>query len=272
MKKIALIAVLVVISIGFIYSCSNDSILSADENLMSKTNTDGSKNSFIVSPVTTFSLHQFRGNNLEKFLSSETFIRHADFISDRGEMDLNTVQYQTVSIDGNSYDFYIVSILKNNSLAGKLEILDLKDTEFLPNGDKYALNYADLSDYNMEDLTGSIELYDLNYDNFLHTNMKTQKGCYTEVEGNGLSQELKNKYSYLANPNKINNLASRHLCDSNGNGNISFGECYGCITRAIKANSTSTAICDVYGAMGMPWWGSCGASTAVACAVISSIT
>ncbi|WP_128414578.1 hypothetical protein [Chryseobacterium sp. Leaf201] len=271
MKKIALTAILVLISIGFIYSCSNDNALS-NENLMSKTNTDIGKDPVVLSRVTTFSLHQSRGNNLEKFLSSDTFVRHADFISDRREMDLNTVQYQTVTVDGNSYDFYIVSILKNNSLAGKLEILNWKDTKFLPNGDKYALNYADLSDYDLKDFTGSIELYDLNYDNFLHTRMKTQNGYYTEAEGNGLSQELKDKYAYLTNPNKINNLASRHLCDSNGNGNISFGECYGCITRAIKANSTSTGICNVYGAMGMPWWGSCGASTAVACAVISSIT
>lgn len=270
MKKIALLTALLLFFVGVIYSCRNDDSQPTPDSALKK-DVDVTKSSN-QSLLTTIPLRSLRGSSFERFLNSDTFTRHKDFISKRGEMNLDEIQYQEITIEGISYNFYVVSIIKNNSLVGKLEVLDLKDTKFLPNSDTYALNYADLSDYDMKSLTGSINLYDLNYDNFLHTRMKTEKGIYTLAEGNGLSQELLDKYSYLVNPKKSNNLARRHLCDSNGNGNISFGECYGCITRAIHQNATSWAICHEYQAMGMPWWGSCGASTAISCAIISSIS
>jgi hypothetical protein len=43
----------------------------------------------------------------------------------------------------------------------------------------------------MDRQTGSIKLYDLNYENFMHTKMDIDKGYYTNVEGDGLSDELR---------------------------------------------------------------------------------
>lgn len=213
-----------------------------------------------------------RGNNFGNFLNSETFSRHESYFNQLGDMNLDEIQYQQIIIDNISYDLFIVPILKNGFLMGKLEVLDLKDTPFLPNNDKYALNYADLSKYDLTSDTGKIDLYDLNFDNYLHTKIEVLNGFYVSYNGAGLSQGLKEKYASIANPNKTENLRVRNVsCDGNGNGDVTFSECYKCFSVAIQMNSTSTAICEAYHAAGLPWWGSCMSSTAAACVIISSI-
>ncbi|WP_185286790.1 hypothetical protein [Chryseobacterium indologenes] len=273
MKKLSLFTFFAFLFAAIIYSCNSDSFNSISGDDTAKISNENSKTLARTSEETDgFSYINSKDPAFDNFLSSQTYQNHKDYINGLGQMDLNSILYKQYEVDGKVYDFFVVSLSRNGKLEGKLEILDLKETPFLPNKDKYALNYADLSSYDMDRQTGSIKLYDLNYENFMHTKMDIDKGYYTNVEGDGLSDELREKYAYLANPAKSANLTSRHLCDSNGNGNISFGECYSCIVRAIKQNSTSTAICHSYEAMGLPWWGSCGASVTVSCAIISSIS
>lgn len=108
---------------------------------------------------------------IKAFLSSETYLRHKDYIDAKGQMNIDAVQYKEVNVNEEIYDLFIIPILNDNVIVGKLEVLDLKGTNYLPNNDKFALNYADLSDYDLNTDTGSIKLYDLNFDNFLHSHI-----------------------------------------------------------------------------------------------------
>ncbi len=272
MKKLSLFTLLAVLFFAIMYSCNSDVFNSINEDESGEISHKTSQSLARTSEETNYSYITSKDPAFTDFLDSKTYEHHKDYINSLGDMDLNTILYKKFEIDGENYDFFVVTFLKDGKLQGKLEILNLKGTSFLPNNDTYALNYADLSSYDMDQKTGTIKLYDLNYENFMHTKMDIDKGYYINVEGDGLSDQLREKYAYLANPAKSANLTSRHLCDSNGNGNISFGECYSCIVRAIKQNSTSTAICHSYEAMGLPWWGSCGASVVVSCTIISSIS
>lgn len=83
----------------------------------------------------------------------------------------------------------------------------------------------------------------------------------------GLSQELKDKYSSVANRTAPKNVS----CDPDHNGDVTWSECYRCISVAVQLNPTSTAICEAYHASGLPWWGSCEMSGAAACVVISAL-
>lgn len=207
-------------------------------------------------------------SDVNTFLSSDTYQRHKNFIDQHGKLDVNNTLHQKVNVNEQDYDLYIIPVInQNNAIVGKLEVIDLKGTNFLPNKDKFALNYADLSRYDLRTHTGSIILTDLNYDNFVHSQITIDRGTYTKYESKGLSEELKTKYDSVANRRAPKNVS----CDGNGNGNVSYSECYRCISVAIEMSSTSSAICGIYESSGLPWWGGCNISTAAACVIISSI-
>lgn len=69
-------------------------------------------------------------------------------------------------------------------------------------------------------------MYDVNYDYYRHAHAYTENDRVITWEANGLSAELLAQYADIQNPVKQENLQKRHLCDADGNGNISFGECF----------------------------------------------
>ena len=56
------------------------------------------------------------------------------------------------------------------------------------------------------------------------------------------------------------------ICDGNGDQNISFSECYKCVSDAIAADGFSTFICDIP----ILGWASCFVSKSATCIVLSS--
>lgn len=199
---------------------------------------------------------------ITSFKKSNAYKRHSGFINLNGIANFEKSTKSIINYKGFNIEYIQVPIFKNGNQIAKLEIVKMPNSKYLPNNDEYALNYIDTSELNVSTQQGIVKMYDLNYDNFQHTEIKVNKNKI-DVNSIGISKELSEKYAKFRNPNKSKNLTSRHLCDGNGNGDISFGECYKCFQDAIDANGTSQAICD--------WTGpACKLSTTAACIYISA--
>lgn len=196
------------------------------------------------------------------FKQSNAYKRHKIFINLNGVANFEKSTFSLIDYENVKIEYLQVPIVKNGVQIAKLEIVKMPNSKYLPNNDEYALNYIDTSKLNVNTQSGIVKMYDLNYDNSLHTTINLNRGNL-DVISVGISKEVSEKYAKFRKPNKSKSIAARHLCDGNGNGDISFGECYKCFQDAIDANGTSQAICD--------WTGpACKLSTTAACIYISA--
>ncbi|MEC5395139.1 hypothetical protein [Bergeyella sp. RCAD1439] len=238
MKKIITFSVaMIVLAIGIFAACRNEN------QDISKVNTD-----------------------VQKLVNSKTFAGHSDFIKNFGEIDATKIVTNKIKVENQEFNVFLIPVTKNDKVVARIEVIDLKDTKFLPNNDKYAMNLADLSNFNEKTLTGSVKMYDLNYDNYLHTEINIEQNKIKDFNSRGISNQITEKYKSSRNPNKSRNLTSRHLCDGNGNGDVSFGECYKCLKDAIADDGFSSWVCDIPAAGWLACWG----TTTAACVIISA--
>lgn len=238
----------------FIYSCSKNNDIDLVSQNLEKTN-----------PV------------LEKFLNSATYERAKKTISAYGEIDKKAITIDSTIIDNKIvFHYFTVIIKKNNKINATLDVVNLNDTKNLPYGDTYALNLNDMSDFDTETKSGKIKLFDLNYDNFLHSVFTINNNSIKERIYNRPSVEYLSKFkSIQIDKNKVAQQASRISngaraipCDSNGNGNLGFFECYSCFKSASEIPGTfGSWWCDVP----VAGWASCWSSMSAACAILSSI-
>jgi len=144
--------------------------------------------------------------------------------------------------------------VKNGVQVAIIEAVDLETLGYLPQGDTYALNLIDCVDFDFNSKTGNVRMIDLNYNYFLHSNITIKNDVILEWEAIALAYDDNEK---LKSPNGVYSL-----CDSNGNNNISFSECYKCGVDAISADGFSLLVC----AIASPH---CLGSLAAACVYIS---
>ncbi len=203
---------------------------------------------------------------IEKFLESSSFLRVKSKITDYGSIYYNQIQSGIIKQGDIRISVIGVPVFRNGRKIGIVEIVDLETDKFLPNGDSYAMNYQNLEDFNLKTLTGLIEMVDLNYSNAVHSRFAVENNRIKSFEHIQFPKELGEKYGRIKNSNKIKTLVNTHACDGNGNGNVSFWECYGCITGAIEADGFSSWMCDVP----VAGWMSCWATTSAACVYLSA--
>lgn len=183
-------------------------------------------------------------DKVSELLRSVTFLRHESFFNSFGSINSENIYYESISIDEFTTDYYNIPIYDNNGTeVAYIEAVRIENTQFLPNNDEYVMNLVDKRGYNTTTKVGNIEMYDVNYGHYKHAVAYAENDHVITWTANGLSADLLAEYADIQNPAKQENLRRRHLCDSNGNGNISFGECFSCIDNAIMTNPTSSTIC-----------------------------
>jgi hypothetical protein len=243
-------------------------------NSSTTTNENAGKHSF--NPKT---LNRTANSNeiVSKFITSSTYNRIANQINTYGDVSQSEVTADSIVIDGKgTFHYFTIVIRKNGNINATLDVVDLHDSKNLPYNDKYAMNLNDMSNFNTANLSGSIKLYDLNYDNFNHTEVKINSNKIEDIIYNRPSSEFLNKFSslrltknnILENFSNVSYGARRLPCDSNGNGNLSFFECYGCFKSAAEVENTfGNWWCDVP----VAGWASCWASISASCAILSGV-
>lgn len=238
---------------------------------------------------------------IENFLKSNTFLRHKSFINSFGKLNQMQIYKDSPSdTDMSSKEYFVfnLSVQKNNKLIGVLQVAEINNNlTILPNDDKYALNYIDLSKYDAASNTGFVKMYDLNYDNIQHTSLYVRNNVIQkdQITSLGLSELILEKYKDI-NIQTANNKVSYKskimlsvvtdretssgiykLCDENKDKNISFAECYKCASDAIKSDGFANFICEMAVVSGLligpelAAGGSCIVSKAAACIVVSSM-
>lgn len=177
---------------------------------------------------------------------------------------------------------------KNGQIIGTVEAIKNLSAEIkLPNEGQYFMLYRDFQHFNLSELTGSIDLYDLNYDNHNMGFGEVAKGYLIKASLKPMSSLITSKYEEIISNNNsylkskkdkvlLNQTPKTKsvLCDLNQNGNVSFSECYKCFNSACGSNETCVVMCFLIGdAMGwsvspakIPW---CQTSIAASCIYIS---
>lgn len=258
MKKfsITICAILALILVS-VNSCNRDEVREVSA---------GSKTESINSSMMARDASKITG-----LLNSETFLRHSEFFQSFGNINEDSIFHKNIDVYEYNTDYFNIPLYDNeNNEIAYVEVVKIENNQFLPNEDEYVMNLIDKSNYNRDEKIGFIEMYDVNYDYYKHATILAENDSIVSWNATGLSEDLKIKYASIQNPMKQTNLKKRHLCDYNGNNNISWGECYSCMDNAISTNPTSTTIC-WYAQFFGPRVSWCGLSVSIACAYISSV-
>ncbi len=216
-------------------------------------------------------------NEAKQLMASSTILRNQIYLTTYGEIKYEQSITKKLAIsDGDSAVVMLVPISKNGITIAALEAVKLPVNK-LPHHDDYAVNLVDLRKYNLKTQTGEIKMIDLNYDLYIHSIISVENNHIKSWNSQGLSKELLAKYNYpelkisakqvnATNQTQLVNGGIYSLCDKNGDQNISYSECYKCVSDAISADGFSTFVCEIP----LLGWGSCWVSKSATCIVISS--
>jgi len=141
-------------------------------------------------------------------------------------------------------------------IVGQLQAIRVRDDyNGLPRNARYLLLYKDLREYNDESATGTVRIYDLNYDEYLAGKAVFNDGT--------LSQ-----YTPFAVPNQVStryNLGDRAAAPCSNV--LTAGECFSCMMAACVFNPTCRALCLATGSI----TANCTLSIMALCAVFSIV-
>jgi hypothetical protein len=144
-------------------------------------------------------------------------------------------------------------------LLGQIHAIKVKEGyNGLPRNGKYLMLYKDLRQFNAEEGTGSIRVYDLNYDEYLVGEAVLGNGTLSQYTPYPVPEQVAAKY----------NLAGRQSlpCTSVG-GTTTFGECFSCMIGSCVLNPDCRALCLLAGSL--QW--QCTRSIQLYCAMIAMV-
>ncbi len=145
-------------------------------------------------------------------------------------------------------------------ITGQIQAMKVKDDYTgLPKNGRYLMLYKSFVEYNTDNNTGTIRVYDLNYGEYLVGEGTVVNGTVNNYIPFPLPDNIAAKY----------NLAGRapHPCDTNHNGNVTYGECFNCMLRSCMGDPECRLLCflaNLYRA-------SCFNSMRASCAIIAII-
>ena len=150
-----------------------------------------------------------------------------------------------------------VVVVSPNGGIGIIEAIPMPSNAktVLPNRDKYAMQYVDYSQFALRTKSGTIKTYDLNYENYQSTDILISDSTVTNFQSYPVPTEV----------------ALRHPADTNGNGNVSWGECMGYMQSACNGSTNCTIMCTLsnLGGIGTTIGGQCTLSMAAACVYLA---
>jgi hypothetical protein len=146
---------------------------------------------------------------------------------------------------------------KNDAVVGQLHVIRLKDSVQMPMNLHYIMLYKDYSEYNFGSESGKIRVYDLNYDQYMVLEADFSDGELINIDLREMPENISVRYGI-----------TRHHCDENGNGNVTFGECFHCLVSACMANTECRILCALTNFLG---GGLCNWSFTISCIIISLI-
>jgi hypothetical protein len=193
---------------------------------------------------------------INTFLNSPEYRRVQQKILSLGNVDLSLSKV-TYSDNNTTKPILNIAITNRGVVKGIVEAIPLPENAktVLPQNDKYVMQLIDYSNYNVTTKTGVIKTFDLNYEAYLSA----------EVNVNNSSISSFAAYHIPAD------VVARHPADTNGNGNVGFGECMGYMQAACNGSAGCATMCTIVNlaGIGTSIGGQCTISMAAACIYLS---
>ncbi len=210
------------------------------------------------------------------FKNSPEFERVQKAFSEWGEADFSHATVRYVEVNG-KHPYATVPVKQEGKITAVLEFVPVPEKleNVLPNNDRYAMQLTDYRKYDPESQNGEIRALDINYDGYLSALFTVEKGEIIRFDTGEMPEEIRKKYPDVQ-PVKndfTGDIApeyKRHICDRNGNGNVSYGECMKCFKEMCNGYSYCQLKCQlIYGPYALFEYAQCEASLVGACVVIA---
>jgi hypothetical protein len=212
----------------------------------------------IVFNFTNFAFSQFDipSSLIADFANSNEYNRISLFTNTYGTADLSKSKVVYLD-DAQTKPVINIVVMSNGSAKGIIEAIPLPSNAKtrLPNNDKYIMQYVDYSQFNLRTRSGGLKTFDLNYDNYQSTEILVNNSQISSFQKLPMPAET----------------SLRHPADTNGNGNVSWGECMGYMQSACNGSTNCTIMCTLtnLGGIGTTIGGQCTISMAAACVYLS---
>lgn len=172
----------------------------------------------------------------QSFLSGSPFAR-----TGTADLKQSFVSYNTYSNNGIEKEIPVIYIQFSGIINGKkiitgqIQAIKVKDDYTgLPGNGRYLMLYKDLRQFNSENGTGIIKVYDLNYDGYLAGEAEVGSGTVSKYVPFPVPDQVAAKY----------NLTGRSsLPCTNITGNTTFGECFSCMIGSCVLNPDCRSLC-----------------------------
>jgi len=216
--------------------------------------------------------------HIDSFLNSSEYNR----IRNGSISGFSDVDFEHSSVfTGTSEGEYVVNIVlgSGGGFDGVIQaiLLPSQYNNVLPGNEHYIMILYDYRAYDSSDKTGNIKLVDLNYDDWVPIEMTVASGVMTNLNTQFMPDSIVAKYSYLLKKKDLGNpiyneeTNKAHPCDTNGNGNVSFGECFTCLAGNCFGNQSCATLCGIINIAGQFLIGvqACTVSMAASCVWIA---
>ena len=185
---------------------------------------------------------------VQDFLNSKEFEKNKTFLDSYGLICKENIKVVNLLEEEQVVGYYLtVPITQNKDTLAYLQVLPSEVINMLPNGDMYAMNLMVLSDWDNKQITGTVMMYDLNFDQFWHA---TAEVVYNQVIGvifNSVPKETEKRY-----PEFFTSETKGDPCGSSR----SFFQCYRCVkANYIEADPGMNFFCDIPGISSYCWAG-----------------
>jgi hypothetical protein len=190
---------------------------------------------------------------LTQFLGSPEYARiRGDHNTGYGEVDM--VKSNIIYADDNvSKPVINVVFTSDRVVKGIIRAVPLLSHQdnVLPQNERYVMSLLDYRKYDLATKTGVIKVIDLNYDNHIPLDLSVGNSIVTNMVVTDLPESIITKYRYLLKKKDLGNPIYKNsqgrsdgrYCDLNGNGNVTWTECYTCLARSCQSNQNCSFLC-----------------------------
>jgi len=212
---------------------------------------------------------------INQFKSSPEFERVLKDFGTLGEADFSNAAVNYIEANG-KYPYGTLKFQTEGKTIAVLEFVPVPEKldRVLPNNDRYAMQLIDFRKFDANAGNGMIESYDLNYDNGRIAEIAVENRKLARFEVFEITEEIMQKYKGLIPlAGATEEERKAHLCDYNGNGNLSFAECYKCTKTICHGDPECDFLCTLLNYAGS-YVGApkaCHLSFAASCIVIAML-
>jgi|SRR5688572_6632377 len=137
---------------------------------------------------------------------------------------------------------------------GQIEAIKASQSANLPRDGEYHMLFRDYSNYDLVNEDGQIDIYDLNYDEYLIAEATITNASVSNLD----LYEMPEPIATLRE-------VTTHFCDLNSNGNVTYGECVRCMLNSCYQNEECAALCSIANAINR----SCTGSISISCSILA---